>query len=87
MKPTSPVVPGMNLSEVVYAKYQSQYQPLPVHKAPDGMVLSRWKLSFTERLTVLFFGDIYLWSQTFNEPMQPVMLQVERPDGNAEAKA
>jgi hypothetical protein len=79
MKPVSPVVPGHYLPEVVYAKNQRPYLPLPVHKALDGVVLSRWKLTLKERLSVLVRGDVYLWVSTMNDPLQPVMLQVEKP--------
>ena len=80
MKPVSPIIPGVKLPETVYAKDQPEYQPLPAHKSDDGTVLTRWKLSFKERLKVLFYGDVYLWLSTFNKPLQPVMLQVEKPE-------
>lgn len=79
MNPVSPIIPGGNLPEVVYAKDQPEYKPLPVFKDTDGVVLSRWKLSWWERFRVLLNGDIYLWVLTFNRPLQPVMLQTERP--------
>ena len=79
MKPVSPIIPGVKLPETVYAKDQPEYQPLPVFKIDDGTVLSRWKLSWRERLRALFQGDVYLFVCTFNAPLQPVMLQVERP--------
>jgi hypothetical protein len=47
-KPVSPIVPGLKLPEVVYAKDQPQYEPLPVFKQDDGIVLSRWKLTWRE---------------------------------------
>lgn len=79
MKPVSPVIPGVELPETVYAKDQPEYQPLPVFREDDGTVLSRWHLTWRERLTVLFRGDIYLWISTFNKPLQPVLMDVERP--------
>ena len=80
MKPVSPIVPGLKLPEVVYATNQPEYNPLPVYKADDGVVLSRWKLSLKERLVMLIRGDLYLWVCTFNQPLQPVSLQVMRPE-------
>ena len=80
MKPSSPVVPGSSLPETVFAKDQPEYEPLPVFKFDDGAVLSRWRLTFWERLRVLWFGDVYLWQLTFNRPLQPVMLEAKRPD-------
>lgn len=79
MNPVSPVIPGVNLPETIYAKDQPEYRPLPVLRQEDGTVLSRWHLTWLERLTVLFKGDVYLWTITFNNPLQPVMLQVEKP--------
>lgn len=79
MKPVSPIIPGAQLIETVYAANQPEYNPLPVFKDADGTVLSRWHLSFKERIRVLFSGDVYLWMSTFNKPLQPVMMQVEPP--------
>jgi hypothetical protein len=79
MKPVSPVMPGYDLPETVYAKNQPEYQPLPVFKADDGTVLSRWHLGWGERLRVLLCGDVYLFVSTFNQALQPVMLQVQQP--------
>jgi hypothetical protein len=79
MRPVSPVIPGIELPEVTYAEGQPEYQPLPAHRSPDGTVLTRWKLSFRERLSVLFRGDLYLFVSTYNKPLQPLMLQVEKP--------
>lgn len=79
MTPVQPIVPGEDLPVLVYAKDQPEYQPLPVWRHRDGTVLSRWKLTWRERLRVLFTGDVYLWVMTFNQPLQPVKLQVEKP--------
>src|SRR5262245_33924718 len=80
MKPVSPIVPGVDLPETLYAKDQPEYQSLPVFRQEDGTVLSRWHLTWWERMRVLCKGDIYLWVMTVNQPLQPVMLQVERPE-------
>jgi len=82
MQPVSPVVPGKNLPEVIYAKNQPQYRQLPVFKQEDGLTLSRWRLTWKERIKVLFSGNIYLTLLTFNHPLQPVKLQVEEPEFN-----
>ena len=79
MRPVLPIIPGESLPTTVYAENQPEYKPLPVFKDSDGAVLSRWKLSWHERLRVLFSGNIYLWVLTFNRPLQPVMLQTEKP--------
>jgi hypothetical protein len=53
MNPVSPVIPGVDLPETVYAKDQPESQPLTVFKQEDGTVLSRWRLTWRERLRVL----------------------------------
>lgn len=79
MKPISPVVPSMQEYEIVFAKNQPPYIPLPALPVDEeGRVVTRWRLGFGERLRVLFRGDIYLWISTFKQPLQPVMLTTER---------
>lgn len=76
MKPTSPAAydpeTRWGISEVVYAKDQPQYNQLPALRFPDGLVVTRWKPSLLERLTIALGGDIYLGQLTFNQPLQPV---------------
>lgn len=79
MKPVSPVIPGINLPEVVFAKDQPEYIPLPAFKTGDGMVITRWSLTWRERIRVLFSGSIWLSVLTFNGPLQPVKLDAECP--------
>ena len=63
----------------VFAKDQPEYLPLPAHKTFDGVVISCWKMSFKERLKVLFTGKIWLSILSFNHPLQPQSLQVNSP--------
>lgn len=79
MKPVSPIVPRVDLVETVYAKDQPRYIPLPIFRDEDGYCLSRWKLSWRERLTILLHGDLYHWQGTFGAPLQPISMHVERP--------
>ena len=62
-------------SNVIFAKDQPEYQPLPVYKGEDGLVVSCWKLSWRERAKILFTGKLWLNILTFNKPLQPI-----RPD-------
>lgn len=90
MKPVSPIIPGVELPEVKFAEDQPEYETLPAFIGSDGVVLTRWKLSFSERLRVLFTGDIYLFVWTFRQPLQPVALSVEAPkvtEGSGDAMA
>jgi hypothetical protein len=78
MKPISLVAPGLDLPEIVIAKDQPQYIPLPaVYDREHGVVHTRWKLSLVERFRVLICGSMYLSIRTFNEPLQPVKLSTK----------
>jgi hypothetical protein len=78
MIPVSPVVPGREHEEVVYAKNQPQYLPLPALPIEDGIV-TRWKLSWGERLRILWTGDLYLSVLTFGQRLQPLKPTTTRP--------
>lgn len=66
---------------VVIAKDQPQYIPLPAHRFGDeeGRIACCWKLTFWERIRVLFSGKIWHQILTFNGPLQPQLLTVEKP--------
>lgn len=79
MTPVSPVLPGTEIREVVIAKDQPEYLPLPavvLDKAPGMPVMTRWRLTDEERELVKFGHDIVLTQMTFGGPLQPVHLQV-----------
>src|SRR5687767_2804087 len=87
MKPVSPVLVDnpLQLPEIVFAKDQPKYQPLPAIRTDDGIVVSRWSLTWRERLRVLFSGSI--WLQLFmgldergrHRLLTPSYLQVKPP--------
>ena len=67
----------------VYAENQPEYLKLPAHKFkgdPQGRIACCWKFTFIERLRVLFTGRIWQQVLTFNHPLQPQKLTVEKPD-------
>lgn len=66
--------------EIIYAKDQPQYKPLPAFRWKDGTVVTKWHLSFKERIKLLFSGHIYLTLKTFNQPLQPVRLTLIEPN-------
>jgi hypothetical protein len=68
-------------SNVVYAKDQPEYLPLPAHRSPGGDVTTCWQLSWWERLTILLYGHLWLTVMTFNGPLQPLRLSVHRDGG------
>lgn len=80
MKPTT--FPGHN---IVFAKDQPEYQPLPALRLPDGSVTSCWALSWRERLKLLFTGRLWFTQLTFGALLQPQLPQTDRPSHVAEA--
>lgn len=54
---------------VTYAENQPEYQPLPVCKFQNGETVSCWKLSFKERIIILFTGKLWVSLHTFNKPL------------------
>jgi len=67
---------------IVFAKDQPEYMPLPALRidSPQGEVVSCWKMSFKERMKVLFFGRVWLSLMSFNKPLTPSYMSVNRKD-------
>lgn len=67
---------------VVFAKDQPEYLPLPAFKneSAQGEVITCWKLSFRERLRILFKGELWLSLMTFNKPLTPVFPTTKKSD-------
>lgn len=60
-------------SNVVLAKDQPEYRPLPVMWDDDsGTVTSCWKLSIKERAKILFTGKLWLQMLNFRQPPSPI---------------
>jgi hypothetical protein len=62
----------------VFAENQSEYNQLPAYKHVDGQVICCWKLSWPERVKILLSGILWQSVLTFNRPLQPQFLSVER---------
>lgn len=71
-----------DLTEIVFAKDQPEYRQLPavLSGGEYGRATFRFKLSIRERLDILFGGNIYLQTLTFNRPLQPVKILTVEPD-------
>ena len=82
MNTVSPVIKGAEAHEIVLAKDQPQYIPMPVLclDVPGYPVLSRWRLTAEELQKVLDGADIVLTQLTFGNLFQPCHLQVVGPD-------
>jgi len=62
-----------------FAPNQPPYIPLPAWRGDDGTVISCWSLSWRERFKVLVTGRLWVKVLTFNKPLQPHRLGVDRP--------
>jgi hypothetical protein len=79
MTPIKPIIPGVEVPTVTYAENQPEYIPLPAYRTEDGMAVTRWRMTWRERLRVFLSGDLWLTILTFNGPLQPVMLDTKCP--------
>jgi hypothetical protein len=58
---------------VTLAKNQPEYRQLPVlWDDESGTVTSCWKLSFRERIKLLFTGKLWLQMMNFGKPPSPI---------------
>lgn len=67
---------------VVFAKDQPEYQPLPGFKndSPEGEFISCWALSNEEIELIGRTGRIWLSQMTFNRPLTPVFVAVKKSE-------
>lgn len=63
---------------VVYGKYQPEYMPLPALKFEDGKVVTCWKLSWKEVIKLVFTRKVWHSTLTFNQPLQPTFLTIDK---------
>ena len=64
----------------VLAENQPEYLPLPVYQTLDGKVMiSCWRLSWWERLKVLWTGRLWLRQMVFGGLLQPQLPEVDCP--------
>lgn len=66
----------------IFAEHQPEYQRLPtaVSAHTDGCTASCWKLTWRERLRLLFTGRLWIEQLTFHRPLQPIRPSVDKPD-------
>lgn len=88
MDAVSPVIMGHEAQEIVLAKDQEQYTPLPILRfnLPSGPCVSRWRLTAEELAAIMNGADIVLTQLigqgTPEKPVyfHPVHLQVVMPE-------
>lgn len=68
----------------VIGKDQPEYQPIPAHvfsdERPTGRICFCWQLGWRERLRAFLTGKLWHQVMTFNHPLQPQLLTVEKPE-------
>ena len=80
-KPTTMKAVKFKEHNIVIAKDQPEYTPLPAmidSRYKQVPVLSCWKMSFRERLVALFTGRVWLSLLTFGKPLQPIFMTVDK---------
>lgn len=67
-------------ANTTFAENQPEYTPLPALKfdGEDGQVVSCWRLSFKERMRVLFTGRVWVSLLTFNKSLTPSFLSTKK---------
>lgn len=65
---------------VVFAKDQPEYNPLPALKQEDGTIISCWQFTDEEIEKLKETRCLYLAVATFGHPLQPVLLSVEKSE-------
>jgi hypothetical protein len=72
-----------NFPVCVLAEDQPQYKPLPVasinYQGGEQVLISRYLLTWWERLCVLFGGSVWVEQMTLGQPLQPQLLHVTEP--------
>lgn len=65
----------------VVAENQQPYLPLPVYedKMQGGRVFHCWKLSWKERIKILFTGELWINVLHFGKPLQPIKPMIDSP--------
>jgi len=82
-----PVVPGLRLTETVFVAEQLPYVPLLGWRGRDGLVVTRWRLTWKERFQIFFGGSLWLEILTFYQIIQPVKLSAVVPIEDMEVSA
>ena len=62
-------------SNIVIAKDQDEFKALWAYM-DDEVTVSCYKLSFKERLKILFSGELWIGQANFGQPLQPQLLSV-----------
>jgi hypothetical protein len=82
MKPTSPVITGLEPYEIVFGAAQPEFQPLPALRSagPRFEVMSRWEPTPEERQMIANGADIFVSIWTFGARYPPTLVRVMHKD-------
>lgn len=82
-----PIGPGLEPVDFpertqLIAKDQQQYKTLPAHQKlnEEGEIVTCWRLSIKDRITILLTGRLWCSIWTFYHPLQPVLFSVRKRD-------
>lgn len=64
----------------LFARDQEEYIPVPALKFSDGEIIMCWKLTLSERLALLLTGKLWHRVLTFNDSLQPQLLEASKPE-------
>lgn len=76
MIPVPPTAVHTGAERIVLGANQPEYIPLPAARSADGLVLTEWEFTAEELAAILNGGRLRLWTYTFDQPFQPVMLEI-----------
>lgn len=64
----------------VYGENQPEYYPLPAYKSEDGTAVFCFELDEEERKKIAETGELWVALRTFNQPLQPICVTVNKSD-------
>lgn len=69
-------------ANVVFGANQPEYKPLPAEMRPgqSGEIVTCWELSPDELKQIQETGKIWVSLLTFGQPLQPVLVSVDKPE-------
>lgn len=65
---------------VVYGEGQPEYKPLPAHKTKEGQAIFCFELDEAERKKIAETGELWVSLLTFNQPLQPIFITINKSD-------
>lgn len=65
-----------------YGHNQDEYNDLFAHKTNDenGIVVTKWKFSFWDKVKILLYRNMWVSILTFNEPLQPIKISMNKKE-------